>query len=57
MMLMLIMLMDALDLLLQLETAKDPRDARWQWDVDKTRQFLDEQASFMFISNFDFSVR
>lgn len=51
------MLMDALDLLLQLETAKDPRDARWQWDVDKTRQFLDEQASFMFLSNFDFSVR
>lgn len=25
----------------------DPRDARWQWDVDKTRQFLDEQATLV----------
>eukprot|EP00434_Breviolum_minutum_P021519 symbB.v1.2.018990.t1/scaffold1501.1/size122984/2 len=25
----------------------DPRDERWQWDVDKTRQFLDEQATLV----------
>ena len=29
--------------------AKDPRDARWQWDVDKTRQFLDEQALILLL--------
>ncbi|CAE7379752.1 unnamed protein product [Symbiodinium sp. CCMP2456] len=25
----------------------DPRDDRWQWDVDKTRQFLDEEATMV----------
>ncbi|OLQ09660.1 hypothetical protein AK812_SmicGene6736 [Symbiodinium microadriaticum] len=27
--------------------AQDPRDDRWQWDVDKTRQFLDEEATMV----------
>jgi len=25
----------------------DPRDDKWQWDVDKTRQFLDEEATMV----------
>ncbi|CAE7350220.1 unnamed protein product [Symbiodinium natans] len=25
----------------------DPRDDRWQWDVDKTRQFLDEEKTMV----------
>ncbi|CAJ1336506.1 unnamed protein product [Effrenium voratum] len=25
----------------------DPRDARWQWDIDKTRQYMDEQATLV----------
>ena len=27
--------------------SQDPREDRWQWDIDKTRQYLDEQAIFM----------
>ena len=26
-------------------SCQDPRDDKWQWDVDKTRQFLDEEVS------------